>query len=562
MAPQAPQAPPMIMGMSRPMSPPIKLKSPPGLKGSPMGTPIGPPKGIPSGGVNPFMAELNKKLQKRSNSGTIPVKIPGVPPVPSKSSKPSSNLFKQFSQLSRSDSSASTGSIKSPDSAKIFSALGITENEEALKSLGAIQEITPLKKGGGISILKKNETFKNLQRIEASFQNLNLAVGIEKTASKLPMPKKPQLKIPPQKTMLPKPVAKPVIKKPSSNFLATNAMGGANDELANLLKKRRPKSFMPEESNTKPEESNPESEESKEVEEIYECPKSIETTLPMAEESNPESEESNEVEEIYVCPKAIENLDENDEPTNPDPEQEVSVPDGASKTEETTLETLSNYKKLQKSNMPLANIGLPINEQPIATKGQTVVIPQESSSSELEVSVVNNDDYDSPASMIQPVNYVAPTDSPSLPKKRRSFRNSFRKNSRGTKERLQSKASIDESDTDNIEESGSGFIRKESRKSKKLRNRSGNDKLSPTADPDVENKKPPNVFRNRQKSLKKSTDEAPPLPKKSMSFKKLQYERILSGAINPKDDLDHDYIQHLLNDINRKILYNVMSDSD
>ena len=159
-------------------------------------------------------------------------------------------------------------------------------------------------------------------------------------------------------------------------------------------------------------------------------------------------------------------------------------------------------------------------------------------------------------------NYVAPTDSPSLPKKRRSFRNSFRKNSRGTKERLQSKASIDESDTDNIEESGSGFIRKESRKSKKLRNRSGNDKLSPTADPDVENKKPPNVFRNRQKSLKKSTDEGPPLPKKSMSFKKLQYERILSGAINPKDDLDHDYIQHLLNDINRKILYNVMSDSD
>ena len=141
MAPQAPQAPPMIMGMSRPMSPPIKLKSPPGLKGSPMGTPIGPPKGIPGGGVNPFMAELNKKLQKRSNSGTIPVKIPGVPPVPSKSSKPSSNLFKQFSQLSRSDSSASTASIKSPDSAKIFSALGITENEEALKSLGAIQEI-------------------------------------------------------------------------------------------------------------------------------------------------------------------------------------------------------------------------------------------------------------------------------------------------------------------------------------------------------------------------------------------------------------------------------------
>ena len=123
MAPQAPQAPPMIMGMSRPMSPPIKLKSPPGLKGSPMGTPIGPPKGIPGGGVNPFMAELNKKLQKRSNSGTIPVKIPGVPPVPSKSSKPSSNLFKQFSQLSRSDSSASTASIKSPPaSAKILSA--------------------------------------------------------------------------------------------------------------------------------------------------------------------------------------------------------------------------------------------------------------------------------------------------------------------------------------------------------------------------------------------------------------------------------------------------------
>ena len=54
----------------------------------------------------------------------------------------------------------------------------------------------------------------------------------------------------------------------------------------------------------------------------------------------------------------------------------------------------------------------------------------------------------------------------------------------------------------------------------------------------------------------------PPLPRKSMIFRKLQYERILSGAINPKDDLDHDYIQDLLNDINRKILYNVMSDSD
>ena len=59
MIPAAPQAPPMIMGMSRPMmSHPIKVKSPP----LPQGSPMGPPKGIPVGiGGNQFMAELNKK---------------------------------------------------------------------------------------------------------------------------------------------------------------------------------------------------------------------------------------------------------------------------------------------------------------------------------------------------------------------------------------------------------------------------------------------------------------------------------------------------------------------
>ena len=130
--PAAPQAPPMIMGMSRPMmSPPIKLKSPPLPQGSPMGPPMGPPKGIPVGiGGNPFMAELNKKLIKRNNSGSIPVKI------------------------SRNDSCASTASIQSPDSAKIFKAL-------------------PTKKG---DILKQMEKIKSLERMEASLQNLNLAV--------------------------------------------------------------------------------------------------------------------------------------------------------------------------------------------------------------------------------------------------------------------------------------------------------------------------------------------------------------------------------------------------
>ena len=62
-------------------------------------------------------------------------------------------------------------------------------------------------------------------------------------------------------------------------------------------------------------------------------------------------------------------------------------------------------------------------------------------------------------------------------------------------------------------------------------------------------------------SLKSNAGEGPPpLPKKPLHFKRLQYQRILSGAIIPKPDLEHDYIQHLLNDINHKIMLDVMSD--
>ena len=65
-----------------------------------------------------------------------------------------------------------------------------------------------------------------------------------------------------------------------------------------------------------------------------------------------------------------------------------------------------------------------------------------------------------------------------------------------------------------------------------------------------------------QRLCNRNDNEPPPLPKKPLSFKRLQYDRMLSGAINPKDDFDRDHIQNLLDDINKKILDNVMDDSD
>ena len=53
------------------------------------------------------------------------------------------------------------------------------------------------------------------------------------------------------------------LKKHRKNFLGEKAMGGANGELFNMLKKRRPKSFLPQEPNPEPDEldeSNPEPE--------------------------------------------------------------------------------------------------------------------------------------------------------------------------------------------------------------------------------------------------------------------------------------------------------------
>ena len=44
--------------------------------------------------------------------------------------------------------------------------------------------------------------------------------------------------------------------------LAEKGMGGADNELFNKLKKRRPKSFMPSDSTPEPEESNPKEEKS------------------------------------------------------------------------------------------------------------------------------------------------------------------------------------------------------------------------------------------------------------------------------------------------------------
>ena len=510
--PAAPQAPPMIMGMSRPMmSHPIKVKSPP----LPQGSPMGPPKGIPVGiGGNPFMAELNKKLIKRNNSGSIPVKI------------------------SRNDSIASTASIQSPDSAKIFNTLGMTGNEDAMKSPEMVQGIKYTKKGDipGIKQMEKMRSFEQM------VQNLNIAVENPSKIPTLNTPQKPleqkpvvkpvhQVKSTPQKTMVPKPKAKPTPKR-SPNFLGEKGMGGANDELFNLLKKRRPKSFLPQESNPEPEESNPEPEESN----------------PEPEESNPEPDMANPEPEIQ---------------TNPDPEQEISVPDDASKNIDE-----DDIYVIPMSNMPIpqepeedanqspsppkpklppkppkkfpVGVGLFLAE---LNKRQNEDIPQEPETDET--------DNDSLTPMTSPINYVQPTDSPSLPKKRRSFRNSFRKKER------RSKNDESDSDTKNVES-----VRKRSRKSKKSRNRSGNEKLSPTAEPTK-------IVRNSPKS--NAGEGPPPLPKKSLSFKKLQYERILAGAINPKfairfgnpmHDCDRDHIQNLLNDIDKKILNNVMSGSD
>ena len=41
-----------------------------------------------------------------------------------------------------------------------------------------------------------------------------------------------------------------------------------------------------------------------------------------------------------------------------------------------------------------------------------------------------------------------------------------------------------------------------------------------------------------QRLCNRNDNEPPPLPKKPMSFKRLQYDRMLSGAITPKADFD------------------------